>query len=158
MSPAGFPSLRASNVESVSMAWCHNAIWPSQWAPISIQPVPRCTLGTTVNENGIMINGSTAGNSWYAESFWETTKKFCIFYIFSALICHKKLKLSLEDDKRAGACLSIKMLSYQYRDPHVKDKTVSWQLLFWEDIRLIWASFEHILWATVNPAFQGSFY
>ena len=28
--------------------------------------------------------------------------------------------------KILGGCLNIKMSSYQYRDPHVKDETVSW--------------------------------
>ena len=29
-------------------------------------------------------------------------------------------------DRLPGGCLNIKMLSHQYRDPHVKDRTVSW--------------------------------
>ena len=30
----------------------------------------------------------------------------------------------------AGGHLNIDMLAYQYRDPHVKDKTVLWRLIF----------------------------
>ena len=35
-------------------------------------------------------------------------------------------------------CLNIKMSSYQYRDPHVKDKTVSWPSIF----KLLFVPFE----------------
>ena len=31
-----------------------------------------------------------------------------------------------KDTDQPGDCLNIKMSSYQYRDPHVKDKTVLW--------------------------------
>ena len=41
---------------------------------------------------------------------------------------HSRYSISiwiLDDDKDSEVCLNIKMLSYQYRDPHVQDKTIS---------------------------------
>ena len=43
--------------------------------------------------------------------------------------------------KDPGGCLNIKMLSYQYSDPHVKDKTVTtltWESHTWERWSLYW--------------------
>ena len=48
------------------------------------------------------------GLSWQEESSWicEVNSKICVYLV-------------------PGGRLNIKMLSYQYRDSHVKDKTVS---------------------------------
>ena len=47
--------------------------------------------------------------------------------IYVAILCHSELTVSqIEFSACPGDRLNMKMSSYQYRDPYVKDKTVSW--------------------------------
>ena len=45
-------------------------------------------------------------------------------YLISTMEIIKPIK-HLCDESDSGGYLNIKMLFYQYRDPHIKDKTVS---------------------------------
>ena len=90
-----------------------------------------------------------------------------------ALWCHMvswKLVISWVNGLLPGGCLNIKMSSssYQYRDPHVKYKTVLWPSDLqhgnphtWERWSLYWAgalvtTFSVVIWANDNLLSLGS--
>ena len=70
-----------------------------------------CDFGYTWN---ILMAVTREAQGWWG---WQPNKFYTMFYI--VVITYSSCKLD------AGGRLNIKMSSYQYKDPHVKDNTVS---------------------------------
>ena len=65
---------------------------------------------------------------------------------------HDKVPTHFPQQWLPGGRLNIKTPSYQYGDPHVKDKTVSWLWIKKQSLPLIWRLVPHILYYSGTEA------
>ena len=79
-----------------------------------------CPIGDKTSYRLISQNLEGVSYGFY-ENFWYFTRQHGKFQSDTTIVIHNLATSRI----RSGGRLNINMSSYQYRDPHVKDKTVS---------------------------------
>ena len=130
----GFPSQRASNAETVSIWWCHHGgfLW---WAATAQRkrPPTGSALGGAVFDLAKIL-AYLVHNMSGSSCIWGLALLGGWMNLHNLLHWNRNIVFLIEFQwllwKYSGARLNIKMLSYLYRDPHIKDKTARTEINF----------------------------